>query len=628
MEQGNPSPQPPTVELFDKAAYDRFKLPRRMGEAVAAWDDPEFCAGARAAHMREDDYVVGLVFQGSARAFPLWVIDNYHVINDRVGDQRVVVTSCERCQSGSAFRADVPGRADREPLFRAVGFLNATLLMKDFRTGSYWCHYDGRGLSRRASDVSLPWIPTYHMEWRDWLDLHPDTVVMVPPVDPSHPDARHGHGREEAFARPGMDPAFLPTVVGEYDTTYPENEMVLGVDGLKPAAYPLQEVRAAGGVVHDRVDGRDIVVFAGPRVDGFTMAAFGARLDQEALRFVRAGGGFRDLQTGSTWSIEGAALSGSLEGARLEPIRSFAVRWHAWIYQRRHSRLFRHAGAPRRLGDASPEDLSGFGPFLGELERCGYPVEIEGPMVSQLRPRRSVASVTVRVGGDRLNLHRFASASAAADFDSLDGAWSGLPLRPRSREGRTRRLGCIVVESDPERRYVDPANVVPRPDGSIGWSRLLTDPVLDRAASRDAGAGVAGTAGGPGFLQVIRGFRLSGFDVLHEAFLPPSQLRVGCDDGIALSIEGDWFLLYRFSDRTAASEYGASESHAIGAGPFVLRSAPADMYVFPTEILYAGDDRTSWSGLLTEPRFERAFRRSAEAPVELERAVPSGVKGA
>jgi hypothetical protein len=380
-------------------------------------------------------------------------------------------------------------------------------------------------------------------------------------------------------------------------------------------------------VVHDRVDGMDVVVLAGPRADGFTMAAYGARLQRETLRFVRADGVFRDLQTGSTWNIEGVSLAGPLEGARLEPVRSFPVRWHAWIYQRRDSRLFRHAGAPRRVDAASPEDLAGFGPFLEELERSGHAVEIEGPMVSQLRPRRSLASVTVTVGGDRLHLHRFASASAAADYDALKGAWSGLPMRPRSREGRTRRFGCIVVESDPEQRYEDPANVVPRPEGSIGWSPLLEDPVLDRAASRDRTAAMAtpATDGGPGFLQVIRGLRLSGVEVLHEAFLPPSQLRVGCEDGIALLVEGDWFLLYRFPDPGSASRYAASEPHTIVAGAFVLRSAPSDMYVFPTEILYAGEDRTSWSQLLTEPSFERAFRRSAEGAQEPDRAAPSEI---
>src|SRR5262249_22959704 len=155
--------------------------------------------------------------------------------------------------------------------------------------------------------------------------------------------------------------------------------------------------------------------------------------------------GFRDLQTGSRWSIEGVARSGPLHGARLEPIRAFPVRWHAWIYQRRDTRLFRHDGSPPRAAAATPQALSGFGSFLEEVERSGFAVEVEGPVVSQLRPRRSMASVTVRVDGDRLHLHRFTSDSAALDFEALQGSWSGLPMRTRSREGRVRRVGRIVV---------------------------------------------------------------------------------------------------------------------------------------------------------------------------------------
>ena len=613
--------------MFDRAAYDRFKLPRKMGEAIAGWDAPEFVGAATASHMREDDYVMGVVHRGLPRAYPLWVIDNYHVINDRFEDDPVVVTSCERCQSGSAFIARVPGNLEREPLFRAVGFLNAVLLMKDMRTGSYWCHYDGRGLNRKAAGMSLPWIPSYHMDWKDWLDLHPDTEVMLPPVDPRHPDARHGHGREEFFARPGMDPTFLPTVVGDLDRTYPENEMVLGIDEAKPSAFPLQEVRRSGGVVHQRSPGGDIVVLAGPRPDGYTMAAFRPWVVGRPLRFERADGAFRDLQTGSLWTIEGRAVGGDLAGAELEPIRSFYVRWHAWIYQRRDTWLYRSGLPLKRPSEASAKEVGGFGSFLEALEHRGHRVEVEGPMVSQQRPRRSEASVTVSVDGDRLHLHRFRSQAAAADFDALGGAWSGLPLRIRSREGRTRRVGRIVVESDPRHRYEDPANVVPLPDRVVQWSPLLSSSALHEAlgltGEEPGPIDEVGDAeeGRPGFLQLMRGFRLWGFEVLHEAFLPPGQLRPGCEDGIALSIEGDWFLLYRFSDPVAASAYASSEPYSMAAGPFVLRSAPSDMYVFPGEVLYAGDDRIRWSELLQDPTFRAAFQRYAEESAGLDRSV-------
>ncbi|MGQ0670445.1 MAG: DUF3179 domain-containing (seleno)protein, partial [Actinomycetota bacterium] len=326
----------PDVPGFDREAYDRFRIPRRLGEAISGWDDPEMASASEAHHMRQDDYVVGLVFRGSARAYPIWVVDNYHVVNDRVDGERFFVTSCERCQSGSAFVAQVGGKSDREPLFRSVGFLNATLLLKDFRTASHWIHFEGFALDRLSAGTRLPWIPAYHMEWKDWVALHPDTTVMVPPADPGHPDARHGHGREEFFSRPGMDPAFLLSVLGPLDSTYPENEMVLGIEGESDwFGYPLREVQREGGVVHDTIDGDRIVVLAGPRPDGFTMAAFATRAAGRELSFDREDGAFRDRETGSRWTIEGNAIEGLLACRRLEPVRAFYVRWHALIYNHR-----------------------------------------------------------------------------------------------------------------------------------------------------------------------------------------------------------------------------------------------------------------------------------------------------
>src|SRR5205823_14258639 len=115
------------------------------------------------------------------------------------------------------------------------------------------------------------------------------------------------------------------------------------------------------------------------------------------------------------------------------------VRRHAWSYRRRDTRLHRSAQQLKRPSEATPEQVGGFGAFLAALERLGHRGDVEGPLISQQRPRRAEASVTVRIDGDRLNLHRFTSSSAAADFDALAGAWSGLPIKTRSREGRTRR---------------------------------------------------------------------------------------------------------------------------------------------------------------------------------------------
>ena len=599
---------------FDKVAYDRYRFARKLGEAISGTDDPAMVPAGEAVHMRGDDYVVGLTFEGSARAYPVWVVDNYHVVNDRVGDERFFVVSCERCQSGSAFRAVPEGNPDREPLFRSVGFLNATLLLKDLRGGSHWIHYEGLGLDRRAAGIRLPWIPTFHMEWADWVALHPESLVMVAPDDPTHPDARHGHGREELFGRAGMDAAFVPTILGDLDRTYPENEVVLGVDGeTESVAFPLREVRREGGVVADTVGGRAVVVFAGPRPDGFTMAMYDPSVDDRSLTFVREAVGFVDRQTGSRWTIEGRAVDGPLAGRVLEAVPSFYVRWHAWVYTHRGTRLFRSRREPTPLEDDDRPELEPFGELLAALAREGHEVLVAEPLVSQLRPREASASVTVYVGGDRLNLHAFDSIVAARDAHAFDASWSGYPLRSRTHEGRTCRVGPVVVESDPEERFADPTNVVPLPDSMIRWSKLLTSPVVE-ALARDAER-PASDAEGPGFLDVVRGLRLAGFEVIDIGFLPPSQLRVGAVNAVALTIDAERFLMYRFASADEADVYATTEAHTLAFGAFVLRSTPESMYQYqPAEVLYAGEEWVRWSGLLEDPRLRTALQGVIPAP--------------
>ena len=138
-----------------------------------------------------------------------------------------------------------------------------------------------------------------------------------------------------------MDPAFLPTIVGDLDRSYPENEMVLAIEGDGEwLAFPLGEVRREGGTVPVRVSEGAGVVLAGPGVAGFAMAAYHSSVAGQPLTFRRDDDAFVDERTGSRWSIEGIALSGELAGTRLQPLPWSYVRWHAWnLLAPRHSAL-------------------------------------------------------------------------------------------------------------------------------------------------------------------------------------------------------------------------------------------------------------------------------------------------
>jgi hypothetical protein len=404
-----------------------------------------------------------------------------------------------------------------------------------------------------------------------------------------------------------MDPAFLDSIVGPLDATYPENETVLAVEGSdgRWLAYPLREVQRAGGVAQAASDGDPLVVLAGPRPDGFTMAAYDPRVEGRPLTLDRGAGGFVDRQTRSRWSIEGVAVEGDLAGTRLRPVRSFQIRWHALVYPHRGTAIWRSPDPLPRYGDHDPALAEPFGPVLEHLAEDGRVVEIEGPVVSQRRPRESAASLTIRVDGHRVNLHLMRSEAAARDYDAFEGAVSGWPVRERAMDFRTRQIGRLVVESDPEERFADQAQVVRLPYRAVTWAPLLDAPVLD-TLTPDA---VGEDPGGPGFLEVVRALRASGLEVMGIGFLSPGQLRVGCENAIAVTIDGDRFLLYRFESAATSQAYVATEAHARAFDRFAIRSTPETMYTHQqNELAFVGEEWVRWSPILSDPRLVGAMR--------------------
>lgn len=591
---------------YDAAIAANFEIPLHIGRLIAAWDRPMFVPADRAGHMREDDYVVGLEYKGHFRAYPLWVTDNYHMINDRIAGDPVLFSTCERCQSGSAFVSRLDGEDTK---FSAMGMYNASLTMVNRKGGtadsrSLWLHYEGVAIDGPLKGRFLEQIPTYHTTWKAWASAHPQTDVMLAPDDPHHRDARHGHGREEYFCRPGMDPPLAKTITGRFDHRYPENEIVLAINidaGIR--AYPLLEVKREGGVLNDELGELPILVLCGPRPEQATMSAFWRVMDDRALTFEPcqedSPAAARDRQTESLWTIEGRAIAGPLKGRRLEPLRWQYVRWHAWAYPHPTTDLFLGERTPPRYPHLPPvPQVEALNEVLQRLSGLGRELTFSHVVPELALPHEATEGVCVYFGLDRLNLYAFTCPDAATDYVELQGAYFCMPFDTKVARKRARRIGRFVVESDPVEQYAEPTQTVHYPDNETSWSRLV---LQDEDVS--PGAGAKGTADGH-FTALIRHLRQQHYDVVECAFLPHSQLRVGALSAIAATIEGDRFAVYRCVSEEAAADVATEVTHAIHVGTWVLRSIPVLMYADPRyEMGQLPDDKIEWSPLLRDDGF-------------------------
>jgi hypothetical protein len=598
---------------YEAKIAGNFEIPLHIGKLIAAWDRPKFVTVTDATHMRDDDYVVGVEYKGQFRAYPLWITDNYHIINDRIAGDPILFSTCERCQSGSAFVSELGGQAVR---FSAMGMYNASLTMVNRKRSksdchSIWLHYEGVAIDGPEKGRFLKQVPTYHTTWKTWAAAHPQTDVMLAPDDPHHRDARHGHGREEYFSRPGMDPPLAKTITGRFDHRYPENEMVLGINidaGIR--AYPLLEVNREGGAVNDELGEVSLAVFCGPRPEEITMAAFSRTVDDQVLTFERSDGRFRDRETSSLWTIEGRAISGSLEGRRLQPLRWQYVRWHAWVYPHPSTDLFLSTRPRPRYPDfLQRPEVESLTKILANLADGNEELTFSHTLAELMLPQEATGGICVYSGTDRLNLYTFTSPAAAADYVALEGAWFCMPFDAKIARKRAVRMGSCVVESDPMNVYAEPTQTVRYPDNEITWSASLQRPGVTAALIMPpiSGGGIEGH-----FMPLVRYLRQKRYDVIEVAFLPRRQLRVGTISAVAAIIEADRFAIYRCVDEAAAAAVADEVTHAICEGSWVLRSIPVLMYADPHyEMGQLPDDKIAWSPLLSNDRFRSDLKAFA-----------------
>ena len=271
--------------------------------------------------MRDEDFVLGLVLSGQARAYPWWIAKNHHVVNDTVAGVPITIAFCEQCTGGAAFRRTVAGRVLS---FAVAGVHNGTIVIKDRETGTLWAPFSGKGLEGPLAGRTLERIPVLLSHWDEWTARHPDTEVAW-----ASEKSRAGHGSWYAPGKWGIVTEMGATLSG-LDPRLPENTLVYGVDGGGAArAYPLTRLRGRP-LVNERV-GRTAVVLV--PVGAFGVAAFERTVGNRVLTFAAStepGAAMTDGETASLWSADGEAIRGPLQGQRLRAADGYVVEWHVW----------------------------------------------------------------------------------------------------------------------------------------------------------------------------------------------------------------------------------------------------------------------------------------------------------
>jgi hypothetical protein len=221
-------------------------------DGIRGVDVPQFVSPREASWAPPPVPVIGVAFDGEARAYPVHLLEYHQVVNDRLGATPLLVTYDPLTGVPKAHHRVVE---NRELHFGVSGLVyKASFLLYDRETESLWSQYLGKAVSGPLAGRVLRSIPTRQEPMGVWSERHPQTTVLVRP-EVTRIDYRHSPYQAYWISEK------VPFPVEAADPRYHPKEVVLGVAvGDARRAYLGSILAAEGGRIVDDFKGRKIRV--------------------------------------------------------------------------------------------------------------------------------------------------------------------------------------------------------------------------------------------------------------------------------------------------------------------------------------------------------------------------------
>jgi hypothetical protein len=284
-------------------------------------NNPDTVSAKEAVHMRDNDLVFGIEVNGHARAYPRWIMLQYHVANDTIDNSPVLLSQCEVCSSAAAFVPTLENIGYESLSFNLCGIHAGTFSICDNQTTSNWHPFTGVAFSGPLKGRHLKRIPVVTKEWRTWKMDHPNTdVVFASNNLKKRPHSAH----QTVPGDPFLPYYFKPTV--HSDSRLPANELVFGLassDGTA-TAIPLREISPDKPYFPGN---RNTLVI---RYDAFAVAAFTVN-GNEKFSIKQKHPLLLRNESGGEWDEFGKPTAGSKVKADLQPADGRMSEWYEWV---------------------------------------------------------------------------------------------------------------------------------------------------------------------------------------------------------------------------------------------------------------------------------------------------------
>lgn len=132
------------------------------------------------ARLDRKDFVLGLQLPGFQKAYAFRDLSATPVVNDRLGDQDLVVVFDADAATGVAFDRTVDGR---ELTFELLPDGPEELLaLRDRETGTLWAGLTGEAIEGELAGTQLNQITVTQVFWFAWTDFFPEAPLYEAPA--------------------------------------------------------------------------------------------------------------------------------------------------------------------------------------------------------------------------------------------------------------------------------------------------------------------------------------------------------------------------------------------------------------------------------------------------------------
>ena len=143
---------------FGKASisFDEIKDGGPPKDGIPPIDDPQFVK-LEEVDLPDIEPVIGVIINGTARAYPVRILIWHEIVNDVIGDVPIAVTFCPLCNTGIVFDRRLDGDLFD---FGTTGKLrNSDLVMYDRQTESWWQQFTGEAIVGDMTGKVLETVP-------------------------------------------------------------------------------------------------------------------------------------------------------------------------------------------------------------------------------------------------------------------------------------------------------------------------------------------------------------------------------------------------------------------------------------------------------------------------------------